>query len=209
MRAVVATAVAASFLLASAALAQDGGAEKGAGGGTPQPAATPAPIQPSRAVAGTHDCSFAYPRESKLSEEFGYVFLGFDVGADGSIGNVRLIGSSGFARLDDGALACVRDKWRNTPALQGGVPVASPNHWVAIRFWLSQIAPEDDNFRLGVSQLTTHHLDDALATFNAELALNPKSARAMRARSAVYEALGQHDLAAADAAKAYTLDAEK
>ncbi len=163
------------------------------------------PSQPSRAVGRTHDCSVYYPRLSKLMDEAGYVFLGYDVGADGAIVNVRLFGSSGFKRLDDASLACVHEKWQNTPATKDAVAVASPDHHAALRFWLSGMEPEDDLFARGVVEYSRGDFAAALATFDAELAAKPDSARAYRARAAVYEASGQHRRALEDVAKADAL----
>ncbi|MEI9996865.1 MAG: energy transducer TonB [Rhizomicrobium sp.] len=104
-------------------------------------ATPPAPVQaaeppptPSKAVGRTHDCQSYYPPLSSRLNEQGDVAVHYDVGVDGSISNVGLTKSSGFDRLDQAALSCVSSRWRNTPAMQGGSPVASPNHQAIIRF---------------------------------------------------------------------------
>jgi outer membrane biosynthesis protein TonB len=56
------------------------------------------------------------------------------VAADGTISNVTLAKTSGFAEIDDAALACVREQWRNTPAYVKDVPIASPDHLAIVRF---------------------------------------------------------------------------
>jgi len=44
--------------------------------------------------------------------------------------------SSGSDRLDQAAVSCVSSRWRNTPAMNGDTPVASPNHQAIVRFSL-------------------------------------------------------------------------
>jgi len=95
-----------------------------------------APVTPSRAVAGTHNCADFYPELSRRLNQSGDVLVRYDVLADGTIVNVRLVKSSGSASLDTAALTCVKERWRNTPATSGGVPVASPGHEAIIRFTL-------------------------------------------------------------------------
>ncbi|MEI9991759.1 MAG: TonB family protein [Rhizomicrobium sp.] len=102
----------------------------------------PAPVQaapvvtPSKAVGRTHDCQSLYPALSQKLNESGTVVIHYDVGTDGAISNVGVSRSSGSDRLDQAAVNCVASKWRNTPAMQGETPVASPNHQAAIQFKL-------------------------------------------------------------------------
>jgi len=91
---------------------------------------------PSRAIGETHDCAEFYPSESRMIDEAGDVLVGYDVAATGVITNVHLVRTSGSERLDQAAIVCVSTRWRNTPAMQGGKPVASPNHQAIIRFSL-------------------------------------------------------------------------
>jgi protein TonB len=98
----------------------------------------PAPAEPgttrSLPVGDTHDCVSFYPPESLHASEAGSVVVGYDVGADGAIGNVHLVKTSGFDRLDQAALTCARQAWRNTPAMKGNDPVASPGHLSIVTF---------------------------------------------------------------------------
>jgi len=98
----------------------------------------PAPAQPvitpSKAVGRTHNCDSYYPDLSRRLNETGNVMVSYDVGADGSISNVRVAKSSGSDRLDQAAVSCVSTKWRNTPAMQGDTPVATPNHQAIVQF---------------------------------------------------------------------------
>lgn len=104
---------------------------------TPPTPAPPAPtVTPSKAVGRTHDCQSYFPDLSRRLNESGDVLVHYDVGVDGAISNVGVAKSSGSERLDNAAVSCVSSKWRNTPAMQGDTPVASPNHQAIIRFSL-------------------------------------------------------------------------
>jgi protein TonB len=102
----------------------------------------PAPVQaaptptPSKAVGRTHDCATYYPSLSSRLNETGTVQIHYDVGVDGSITNVGVSKSSGSERLDNAAVSCVSSRWRNTPAMVGETPVASPGHVANIQFTL-------------------------------------------------------------------------
>ncbi len=100
----------------------------------------PEPVQPtvtpSKAVGRTHDCATYYPDLSRRLNESGDVLVHYDVGVDGSINNVGVAKSSGSDRLDQAAVSCVSSRWRNTPAMNGDTPVASPNHQAIVRFSL-------------------------------------------------------------------------
>jgi protein TonB len=91
-------------------------------------------VAPSLAIGQTHDCASFYPPESLRAGEAGSVAVGYDVAADGGIANVHIVKTSGFDRLDQAVLACVQQAWRNTPAMQGGVAVASPGHTSIVTF---------------------------------------------------------------------------
>jgi TonB family protein len=93
---------------------------------------------PSRALAGTHSCVDFYPDAARRLNQSGDVLIGYDVGADGAVGHVTLLKSSGSALLDQAAVQCVTQRWRNTPAMQNGVPVASSGHRAIVRFTLHE-----------------------------------------------------------------------
>jgi protein TonB len=102
---------------------------------TPPTPAPPAPVlTPSKAVGSTHSCTSYYPDLSRRLNETGNVMIAYDVGTDGSITNVHIAKSSGSDRLDQAAVSCVSTKWRNTPAMQGDTPVATPNHQAIVQF---------------------------------------------------------------------------
>ena len=70
----------------------------------------------------------SYPRLSKRMGEQGEVRLKVQVGATGDVLMVELVKSSGFERLDEAALAAVKN-WKFKPAKQGDDPVSS---WVEV-----------------------------------------------------------------------------
>jgi protein TonB len=72
----------------------------------------------------------------RLGKE-GVVLLEVLVAADGSAADVRVVESSGFAPLDESAVATVRSRWRFVPARRGGEPIAS-RVTVPIRFRLDR-----------------------------------------------------------------------
>ena len=104
-------------------------------------ASIPPNASPSRAVGDTHNCSAFYPEESLKVQETGDVLVRYDVGADGGVSNVRIGTSSGSPRLDEAAILCVSIAWRNTPAMIGKVPVASPGHQAIVRFNIDAPTP--------------------------------------------------------------------
>ena len=102
----------------------------------------PAPVQApvvtaAKAVGRTHDCQSYYPPLAAKLNETGNVLIHYDVGVDGAISNVGIVKSSGSDRLDQAAVNCVSSKWRDSPAMQGETPVASPNHQAIIQFKLN------------------------------------------------------------------------
>lgn len=73
----------------------------------------------SRMVSGSAP---RYPRESRRKKEQGTVELQLLLDADGGVEAISVSRSSGFARLDEAALAAVR-RWRWQPTLRSGVAV--------------------------------------------------------------------------------------
>ena len=86
----------------------------------PQAAAPPTPPRPADYLSNPKP---PYPGLSKKLNEEGTVRIRVWVEADGTPGRLEIASSSGFARLDNAALA-VLPKWRFIPARQGGKPVA-------------------------------------------------------------------------------------
>jgi len=90
----------------------------------------PLPEQmPSQAAGGddsapvpTFNPAPSYPRDALRRGETGEALLRIQVGADGNVGDIDLVRSSGSRSLDRAATDAVR-RWRFQPALRGGRPV--------------------------------------------------------------------------------------
>jgi TonB family protein len=91
-------------------------------------------FQPAQPVAGTHQC--AYPKSEMLSSESGTTTVRYDVDATGGIANVTVHRSSGHPLLDQAAVACVEQDWRELPAMRNGQPIADPGHLANVAFQL-------------------------------------------------------------------------
>lgn len=77
-----------------------------------------------------------YPRLARVHDQEGRVVLGVRVLPSGAVDTVRVERSSGFALLDEAALAAVR-RWRFAPALRSGSPVPASLR-VPVRFVLTE-----------------------------------------------------------------------
>ncbi len=93
----------------------------------PQPAEPPRPAGPvALGMELSLTCSErtppAYPATSRRLGEEGQVVLRVELDEQGSVSAARIVGSSGYARLDEAALAAVKT-WRCRPALRDGRPV--------------------------------------------------------------------------------------
>lgn len=64
-----------------------------------------------------------YPERARERGDEGRVVLVAEVLADGSVGEVEVLTSSGVAALDEAAVECVRRRWRFDPAHEDGVAV--------------------------------------------------------------------------------------
>jgi protein TonB len=87
------------------------------------PAVAEPVIGPRSDAAHLSNPAPAYPAISRRLGEQGRVLLDVYILPDGSVGELRLRRSSGFARLDDAALRAVRH-WRYVPARRGDEPIA-------------------------------------------------------------------------------------
>lgn len=88
-------------------------------------AASPAPplsLGQTSPARPTYHPQPQYPEASKLAGEQGEVMLRIDLNERGEVTAVRVLTSSGHSRLDDAALAKVRD-WRFEPATQDGIAI--------------------------------------------------------------------------------------
>jgi len=79
---------------------------------------------PTRPIAITSHAVTAadYPSESIKSEQQGRTSLRYVVLEDGTVGDVQILKSSGFSRLDQASVAMVKSRWRFQPAMQNGRP---------------------------------------------------------------------------------------
>ena len=69
-----------------------------------------------------------YPTLSRRLGEHGSVALRVMIGADGRAGEVQVVQSSGYPRLDRSAADAIR-QWRFSPAYEGGKPVPAWYEW--------------------------------------------------------------------------------
>ena len=90
---------------------------------TDQPACT-APDRPLRPVAATHTPA-PYPQMSQMTSEEGTTLLQVSIGADGVPTQVSVAASSGSVRLDEAAVAHIKDNWRWNAPIIGCKPAAS------------------------------------------------------------------------------------
>lgn len=85
-----------------------------------------------------------YPAESEAAGESGTVMLALRIGADGRVGEARVEESSGFARLDEAALAALR-QCRFEPARANGKPVEA---WSRLKYTYKIATPDSPDDRL-------------------------------------------------------------
>jgi protein TonB len=89
-------------------------------------AARAAPVlEPPRLDRKRSKVEPAYPPTSRRLGEEGRVVVNVYVLADGRVGDVQVLTSSGYERLDAAALQHVRRNWRFDPAIRGGAAVAT------------------------------------------------------------------------------------
>jgi periplasmic protein TonB len=81
-----------------------------------------------------------YPLLARANDEEGIVVVKIQIKANGSVGNVDLVKSSGFSRLDRAAVDGVRT-FEYLPETRNGVPVDS-KYQMAIAFRLLNSKPE-------------------------------------------------------------------
>jgi protein TonB len=82
-------------------------------------------LEPPRLDRKRSDITPPYPPTSRRLGEEGRVVVNVYVLADGRVGEVQVLKTSGYERLDAAALEHVRSDWRFEPARRGGVAVAT------------------------------------------------------------------------------------
>ena len=70
-----------------------------------------------------HSAVGFFPKHAAICGESGQLMVELTIGTDGSVSNVQLVKSSGFADLDIDGMAAV-GTWRYEPATRDGTPVA-------------------------------------------------------------------------------------
>jgi protein TonB len=91
----------------------------------PPPAPVPAPVEPVRVLPkldARRSQEPEYPLASRRLGEQGSVVLEVLVDVDGRVSEARLVQSSGFERLDQAALAGVKNNYRFVPGTVDGKP---------------------------------------------------------------------------------------
>ncbi|MGD0143097.1 MAG: energy transducer TonB [Rhizomicrobium sp.] len=78
------------------------------------------PPSPSNAHTATPE---DYPPLSVALAEHGRVMIGMLVREDGTVGDVKVLQSSGFPRLDEASVDIATQRWRYSPAVKEGKPV--------------------------------------------------------------------------------------
>lgn len=89
-----------------------------------RPAASDAAFSPARPIRSLNRFP-PYPSDSLELGEEGAVTLRLSIAANGRVSDVRIIRSSGSARLDSSAVNWIKARWRYYPATLNGQPVAS------------------------------------------------------------------------------------
>jgi periplasmic protein TonB len=74
-------------------------------------------------IGRKHECMSGYPPVSRRLSEQGTALVKYVISDTGEVTSASVQKSSGYARLDEAAVQCVRD-WRFKPATQGGRPIA-------------------------------------------------------------------------------------
>jgi len=162
---------------------------------------------PARTIGNTHNCADYYPEDAREDYQEGDVIVGYDVAADGAIVNVSVKRTSGNGRLDEAAVTCVREHWKDTPAMLDGKPVASPQHLADIRFALEGGVSSGNFVELGLAYLKAGEYFGAVQAFSRAIAKDPNAVEAYRGRAIAYDGLNRFDLASADRDKLVALRA--
>ncbi|MGI2194020.1 TonB family protein [Shewanella baltica] len=78
-----------------------------------------------------------YPIDASQSGKEGYVVVGFDITADGTVSNVRVLDANPKRVFDKAALSAVQN-WKYKPKFDAGKAVAQLNQQVQLDFKLDQ-----------------------------------------------------------------------
>ncbi len=85
------------------------------------------PISSPVSIGKPHSCSVTefYPREAIAAGMQGTTTIAFTITVQGTVENVRVVGTSGYDLLDQTAVMCAK-AWRYSPAIAAGGPIAVP-----------------------------------------------------------------------------------
>jgi protein TonB len=100
---------------------------------TTQKPGSPPPIAAPASIGKPHFCMQDYPPDATAELAEGRVTVKFKITVDGATANQQIVESSGYASLDNAALACT-SRWRYKPAIKDGQPIEVP--WKAQVLWL-------------------------------------------------------------------------
>jgi TonB family protein len=98
-----------------------------------KPGSPPPSISSVVSIGRPHACMQDYPPDAIAEHAEGKVTVKFNITVDGVTANNQIAESSGYAALDDAALACTKN-WRYKPAMQDGKLIEVP--WKAQVLWL-------------------------------------------------------------------------
>jgi protein TonB len=115
---------------------------------TPFTTATPTPEMPTQTTLFTQSTMTAealpvvqvsprYPIDAAQSGKEGYVVVGFDITADGTVSNVRVLEANPKRVFDKAALSAVQN-WKYKPKFDAGKAVPQLNQQVQLDFKLDQ-----------------------------------------------------------------------
>ena len=77
-----------------------------------------------------------YPKQSLHNSEEGRVLVEVTIGTDGTVSQARVVGPSGYERLDVAAANFVKGYWRWQPPTRAGKPVVTGTR-VSVLFQLA------------------------------------------------------------------------
>jgi periplasmic protein TonB len=124
------------------------------------------PVRPAHAVSLAMS-SDDYPILSVAQNEQGQVTLDFLIRPDGSVTDVRVAKSSGFARLDGAAVDIAGQRWHFDPVTVNGKPI-SCRYEVAVAWTLNWTPEQLDRSGLAVVRLgASDYPADGLARHEA------------------------------------------
>jgi TonB family protein len=87
-------------------------------------------------LGAAHECESYYPPDAEDAQRGGVTLVAFKITGQGSVTGVKVVKTSGYADLDQAALACVKP-WQYSPVVVDGKAVAA--QWLAKMTWRADI----------------------------------------------------------------------